>query len=37
MLNRFVELENSIKATIVILDADLHVLTSGEWKICKEL
>lgn len=37
MLNRFAELENSLKATIAIIDADLHILTSEEWKICKEL
>lgn len=37
MLNRFVELETTVKATVAIIDADLHVLTSEEWNICKEL
>lgn len=37
MLSRFVELENSLKATIAIINADLCTLTSEEWKICKEL
>jgi len=37
MLNRFVELETTVKATVAIIDADLHILTPEEWKICKEL
>jgi len=37
MLNRFVELETTVKVTLAIIDADLHTLSSEEWKICKEL
>jgi len=37
MLNRFVELETTVKATLAIIDVDLHILSSEEWKICKEL
>lgn len=37
MLNRFVELETTIKATLAIIDTDLHILTPEEWKVCKEL
>lgn len=37
LLNRFVELETTAKATVAIINADLHVLTSEEWNICKEL
>lgn len=36
-LDRFVELETTVKATVTIINADLHILTPEEWKICKEL
>ncbi|KAE9535280.1 hypothetical protein AGLY_008013 [Aphis glycines] len=36
-LDRFVELETTVKATVTIMNADLHILTPEEWKTCKEL
>jgi len=35
-LNRYVELATTVKATLAILDTDLHILSSKKWKICKE-
>jgi len=37
MLNRFVELEEAIRATLGLLDNPPQILTANEWKITKEL
>lgn len=37
MLQRFVELEDSIKVTAALLNKNLPVLTEEEWAICGEL
>lgn len=37
MMHRFLELENAIKGTIAILNANLPLLTLEEWNLCREL
>lgn len=37
MLERFIELEDAIKATMALSDESLETLTAEEWRICKEL
>lgn len=37
MVERFVELESSIRSTIAVLDVDLPILTGEEWQFLKEL
>lgn len=37
MLDRFVELEDAIRATLGLLDNPPQILTANEWKITKEL
>lgn len=37
MLQRFVELENYIKATVAVLKKDLPILSGEEWKVFAEL
>lgn len=37
MLDRFCELEEAIKCTLALIDKDLPVISTEEWKISKEL
>lgn len=37
MIQRFFELQDAIKTTIVLINKDLPVLTEDEWVICNEL
>lgn len=37
MLKRFVELKESVRATMAIIDTDLPVITGEEWEACEQL
>lgn len=35
MIQRFVDLEEAVRATVALLDRDLPIITNEEWQACK--